>query len=162
MRAQRIADANVAIAGEDLASHSGARLLITAGTQASVEAIARRIHATGTRAGLPFIRMSAGDFPNEPEMLRATCSRLLEVATGGSLLMSDVETMPALVQRQLIELLDELELARAPAAAVRLVSGTTVFLFDRVIAGRFSERLFYRLNVLHLMANDGAPVLDRQ
>jgi DNA-binding NtrC family response regulator len=162
MRAQRMADADVAIAGEDLASHSDSRLLITAGTQARVETIARRIHAAGTRAGLPFIRISAGAFPNEPGMLRATCSRLLEVATGGSLLMSDVETMPRLVQRQLIELLDELELARPPAAAVRLVSGTTVFLFDRVKAGRFSEQLFYRLNVLHLMADNGAPALDRR
>ena len=71
---------------------------------------------------------------------------------GGSLLLSDVETMPPLVQDRLIELLDELQLERAPAAAIRLVSGTTVLLRDRVLAGGFSERLFYRLNILHLMA----------
>jgi hypothetical protein len=35
--------------------------------------------------------------------------------------------------------------------------GTTVSLLDQVAAGTFSERLFYRLNIIHLMAEDGSP-----
>src|SRR4029078_7961200 len=33
---------------------------------------------------------------------------------------------------------------------VRLISGTTVSLLDRIAAGTFSEQLFYRLNIIHL------------
>jgi transcriptional regulator of aromatic amino acid metabolism len=57
----------------------------------------------------------------------------------------------------LIDLLAALESARRPSAAVRLISGTTVSLLERVAAGTFSERLFYRLNILHLVAGAGAP-----
>ena len=57
----------------------------------------------------------------------------------------------------LIDLLAGLESARVPSAAVRLISGTTVSLLDRVAAGTFSERLFYRLNTIHLAAGVGAP-----
>ena len=34
--------------------------------------------------------------------------------------------------------------------------GITVSLFDRTTAGLFSEQLFYRLNIIHLMAGDAA------
>jgi DNA-binding NtrC family response regulator len=63
-----------------------------------------------------------------------------------------VEEVPSAAQDALIDLLAALESARRPSAAVRLISGTTVSLLDRVAAGTFSERLFYRLNIIHLMA----------
>jgi DNA-binding NtrC family response regulator len=138
---------------EDLARRSGARLLISAGTASAVEAIAHRIHTSSARADFPFVHRSAGIFPSEPGLLTAACANLLDAANGGSLLLSDVETMPSSVQEELVDLLDALDLAHGSAASVRLVAGTTVELFDRVVSGRFSERLFYRLNVLHLMAS---------
>ena len=67
------------------------------------------------------------------------------------MLLSDVDEMPSAVQGLLLEVLDDLEYERAPAGAIRLVSGTSVSLLDRVAAGTFSERLFYRLNSIHLM-----------
>jgi DNA-binding NtrC family response regulator len=70
-------------------------------------------------------------------------------------LISAVEEMPAIVQDALIELLDGLEFTSRPSAAVRLISGTTVSLLERVAAGTFSEQLFYHLNTVHLMACDG-------
>jgi DNA-binding NtrC family response regulator len=139
------------IRDEHLAGRCGARLLITAATAAAVETIARRIHSVGRRATFPFVQLSAREFPSEPARLRATCCRLLDAAAGGSVLVTDVETMGPSVQGRLIELLDELALERAPEAAIRFVSGTTVRLRDRVMAGGFSERLFYRLNALHLI-----------
>ena len=92
-------------------------------------------------------------------MLRVTCSALLDAARGGTLLVSDIENMPPLVQERLIELLNELESARAPAALVRFVAGTTVSLLDRMAGGTFSEQLFYRLNTLHLVERDGPHTL---
>lgn len=68
------------------------------------------------------------------------------------MLLSNVHEMSRAVQRLLIGLLEELEREREPAAAVRLVSGSTVPLLQSVLAGRFSARLFYRLNVIHVVA----------
>ena len=139
------------------ASRSSARLLITAATQRTVETLARRIHASGPRARSPFVMTCAGELRVGTQALSDDCLRLLDAAAGGSVLISAVEEMPAVVQAALIDVLDGLESARRPSAAVRLISGTTVSLLDRVAAGTFSDRLFYRLNILHLSAGAGLP-----
>lgn len=149
--------ASLVVADEGVASRSPARLLITASTQEAVKAVARRIHEAGPRAPFPLLLTRARDLPLEPEALRAHCLGFLDAAAGGSVLISAVEEMPATVQDALIELLAGLEFAPGPSAEVRLISGTTVSLLDRVAAGTFSERLFYLLNVIHLMAGDGSP-----
>ncbi len=84
-------------------------------------------------------------------MLKEYCTSVLAAAAGGTVLISAVDEMPPAVQDALSELLAGLEFARSPSADVRLISGTTVSLLDRVAAGTFSERLFYRLNIIHLM-----------
>jgi DNA-binding NtrC family response regulator len=140
-----------------VASRSPSRVLITAPTQQGVETLARHVHDAGCRAQFPFVPMWAGDFPVSREPLKEYCVRLLDAAAAGSVFVSAVEEMPAVVQDALIELLDGLESTRRPSAAVRLISGTTVSLLGRVAAGTFSEQLFYRLNTIHLMASD-APM----
>jgi two-component system, response regulator FlrC len=144
---------------EDVGSQSRARLLITAPTQQGVENLARRIHDAGPGARFPFVQTWGVELPVGPELLKEYCARLLDSAAGGSLLVSAVEEMPATVQDALIDLLGGLEFARMPSATARLISGTTVSLRDRVAAGTFSERLFYRLNIIHLMV--GQPFQSR-
>jgi DNA-binding NtrC family response regulator len=139
---------------EEMASRSPVRLLISAQTQGGVEALARRIHGAGLRAGFPFVHVWACDLPIEPAPLREQCADSLDAAAGGSMLIRDVEQMPPIVQRALLDLLAALEFARPSSAAVRLISGTTVSLLDRVTAGTFSDRLFYRLNIIHLTQGD--------
>ena len=143
-----------AVEDEDVARRSPARLLITAATEHGVESLARRVHATGPRAQFPFVQTWAGDLPIEPELLKEYCASVLAAAAGGSVLFSAVEDMPPVVQDALDALLGGLEFAHGPSAEVRLISGTTTSLLDRVAAGTFSERLFYRLNIIHLMAAD--------
>jgi two-component system C4-dicarboxylate transport response regulator DctD len=140
----------------DAASRSPARLLITASTQPAVETLARRIHGNGPRAQFPFVMTPASELPVGMQALAKDCVRVLDEAAGGSVLVTAVEEMPAAVQEALIDLLAELESARRPSAAVRLISGTTVSLLDRVAAGTFSARLFYRLNIIHLMVGNGS------
>jgi DNA-binding NtrC family response regulator len=142
---------------EEIAGQSSATLLITASTRGEVETLAHRIHQISSRATAPFVRVRTRALPIEPRMLRESCSALLDAATGGTMFMSDVEEMPAIVQGVLIELLAELQSGRAPSAAVRLISGTTVPLLDCIAAGSFSAQLFYRLNILHLVVRNGAP-----
>jgi len=69
--------------------------------------------------------------------------------------MTAIEETSPVVQRVLVELIDGLQRASGSRPSVRLFSGTTVSLIDRVAAGTFSERLFYRLNSLHLVATNG-------
>ena len=118
--------------------------------------MARRVHFAGVRAELPFVHTWACDLPIEEEALRGQCCSLLDAAAGGSLLIADIQEMPPVVQDVLVEVLAGLELSRRPAAPVRLISGTTESLLDRVAAGTFSERLFYRLNIIHLIVGDGS------
>ena len=141
----------------NVASRSSARLLITAATPHAVETLARRVHASGPRAQSPFVMTCAGELPVGAQVLNDDCVRLLDAAAGGSVLISAVEEMPPIVQEALSDLLAGLESVRRPSAAVRLISGTTVSLLDRVAAGRFSDRLFYRLNIIHLREGAGLP-----
>jgi DNA-binding NtrC family response regulator len=141
----------LAVEDEESASRSAARLLITGATQHAVETLARRIHAAGLRAGLPFVETPAHDLPIGSEALRQHCSAVLEAAAGGSMLISGIEGTPPAVQDMLLEVLAGLASTRRRSDAVRLMSGTTVSLLARVNAGTFSERLFYRLNTIHLV-----------
>lgn len=140
---------------EDIASRSPARLLITASTQQEVEAIARRVHTRGQRAHFPFVHICAGELPVERDVLQKYCTTVLAAAAGGTIFINAVEEMPPVVQDALIELLTGPEFALGACAEARLISGTTVSLLDRVAAGAFSERLFYRLNILHVAADEG-------
>jgi DNA-binding NtrC family response regulator len=144
------------VEAEKIASRSSATLLITAFSPARVEELARRIHLASDRAGAPFVLLPTHALPIEPVALRERCSALLDAAIGGSLLMVDVEAMPVLVQEVFLDLVAELQAARARSAAVRLIAGTTVPLLERVTGGTFSERLFYRLNVIHIVATADA------
>jgi DNA-binding NtrC family response regulator len=139
------------ILDEELAARSAAKVLITAETPREAAALARRLHAASERAACPFIRTDAGDLPVKAQMLRQTCGDLLDAAAGGTLFISDVEEMPGAVQNVFVELLGELESARPAADAVRIVAGTTASLLDWAATGRFSERLFYQLNTIHLI-----------
>jgi DNA-binding NtrC family response regulator len=136
---------------EDAAIGSRVRLLVTAPTRRGVESLARRIHAAGARGPLPFVHTLACDFPIGADALSGHCAAVLDAAAGGSMLINGVEDMPPIVQDVLLEVLDGLEFAQRPSARVRLIAGTTVSLLDRVTAGTFSDRLFYRLNVIHLV-----------
>lgn len=137
-----------------------ASILITADCAASVERLARRIHAASDRAAFPFVRAAAATLPIDAAVLTGRCADLLDTARGGSLLLTDVEQMPAFVQNRLVDTFDGLQAALEPACRVRLLAGTTTALYERIADGTFAERLFYRLNIIHLVAKNGAGERD--
>jgi len=102
--------------------------------------------------------MAAAAFPLEAPALTATCANLYHAASGGTLLLTDVEHTPDLVQDRLIETFTYLDATRKRSGGVRLIAGTTTVLHERVAAGTFSERLFYRLNVIHIVVRDALGV----
>jgi DNA-binding NtrC family response regulator len=143
---------NHALEDEALAARNAATtILITAECAAAVERLARRIHAASDRAASPFEHVAAATLPIDAAALTETCAALLATARGGSLLLTDVEHMPALVQNRLIETFAGLQAACVPACPVRLIAGTTTILYEGISDGTFSEQLFYRLNIIHVV-----------
>jgi transcriptional regulator of aromatic amino acid metabolism len=124
-------------------------LLITAKCVGAVTTVARRIHAHASEPGGPLITFPAADLPGRRAQFAEQWSWLMLAGCGGSLLITGVEEMPGPAQFLFLDSLDRLRETRSPLAA-RLITGTTVSLLNRVEAGRFSEDLLYRLNVMHL------------
>lgn len=133
------------------ARSAAATVLITADGVATVERLARRIHAASDRAASPFVLVAAATLPIDAAVLTETCADLLDSARGGSLLLTDVEQMPAVVQSGLMDTFTCLEAALEPIGRVRLMAGTTTTLHDRIAGGTFCEKLFYQLNVIHVV-----------
>ena len=130
--------------------------LITAEHAAAVEDLARRIHAGSDRAAFPLELVAAATLPIDTAALTERCAALLDTARGGSLLVTDVEHLPATVQHRLIETFAHLQAARRSTDRVRLIAGTTTSLDKRIADGSFCERLFYRLNVIHVVPENDA------
>jgi len=139
-----------------MAARSDAPLLITADTRHEVERLARRIHEAGPRASGPFVPVRVRAWPTTARTIKKRWSAVFDAATGGSVFLTGVEDMSPAFQDVFLDLIDDLQRARTPSTAARVISGTTVSLLDRVTAGTFSERLFYRLNFIHLVVRDRA------
>jgi len=130
-----------------------ATVLITADGAAAVERLARRIHAASGRGSFPFVLVAAATLPIDAAVVVETCAGLLDTAQGGSLLLTDVEQMPPIVQEGLMDTLAGLQAALERTGRVRLMAGTTTSLYERIAGGTFSERLFYQLNTLHVIGH---------
>ena len=139
-----------------MAARHSVTLLSTACSRQMVDIVARRIHASQFTGVAPFVGLKAGSFPRDAEQLRTHLVKPIHAATGGSLLIRDVEEMSSAAQLTFASILSEGSLGHP--AAVRLIAGTTVSLLERVDAGYFLEELFYRLNLIHLViAPDEIP-----
>jgi transcriptional regulator of acetoin/glycerol metabolism len=136
--------------GEDeaLAARHAVALLISGGAAQSIEHLARRIHAAQFGHAAPFVAVNASIFPCPAGRLQRYLTERIRRAHRGSLFLRDVERMPIRAQDAFGAVL-----ARGMPPTVRLISGTTVSLVDRVRAGHFAEELFYRLNVIHVMTD---------
>ena len=146
---------------EHTAARSAVRILITGSRATDVEGAARRIHAASSRATATLIKASADALPSDPVALRTVCASLIDAAPGGTLLFTGVEDMSCLVQDQLIEMLAQFQGIGASSSGVRIIAATTVDLRERVVNGKFSACLFYRLNLIHVVLEDVAAASAR-
>ena len=137
-----------------LAARAKVPVLITSSSAADRERCAWLIHQNSIHRDRPFAVFRCGGDRALPESrhvadcadddLRATLTCTEDV----SLFVDDVERLSPRAQRQLSSFLEA-----HPDGC--LIAGATPSLFGKVESNRFDERLFYRLNVVHLRLAGG-------
>jgi sigma-54 dependent transcriptional regulator, flagellar regulatory protein len=129
------------------------------------EMVARHVHELSGRAGHPFVPVNCGAIPAdllESELFGhekgaftgALSTRLgrFEFAEGGTLFLDEIGDMSLQMQVKLLRVLQERTFERVGSnrtilCNVRIIAATHRDLDAAIIAGRFREDLFYRLNV---------------
>ncbi|APZ43957.1 sigma-54-dependent transcriptional regulator [Acidihalobacter ferrooxydans] len=141
------------------------------------ELIARQIHDQSPRRTAAFVPVNCGAIPAElveseffghlkGSFTGAVADRqgLFQAADGGTLFLDEVADLPLPMQVKLLRAIQERRIKPVGATAeipvdVRLLSATHKNLADEVAAGRFRQDLYYRLNVIELLA---PPLRERR
>lgn len=133
-------------AREDLecAVRSRARVLISGGANADTAAIALWIHDRGPRHSGPFVSIDCAAPQIILESVMPGSGREPYPVHAGTLFIGNVGKMNAHMQSELVRALDH-----TPDAPI--IAATNGNLHDEVLAGRFREDLYYRLNTIHIV-----------
>jgi DNA-binding NtrC family response regulator len=150
------------------ATASDAPALITGPTGTGKTLVARVIHANSHRREGPFVTLLCGSLPEpllESELFgherhaftgaAAMRPGHLERAAGGTLFLDEIGDIPPSVQAKLLRFVEERTFNRVGGREdlrvdLRLITATNRRLREDVLAGRFREDLYYRLNVLEI------------
>ena len=132
---------------------SDASVLVLGESGTGKELVARAVHHWSTRREGPFVVVPCAAMTEEmleTELFgdkRDRKGRFAEAA-GGTLFLDDVAEIPVQAQVRLLGVMQEQQAGGGPD--VRVIAATGVDLHREVLAGRFREDLFYRLNVITL------------
>ncbi len=152
----------------EAAARSEAPVLITGETGAGKELVARAIHAQGARASGPFVPVNAGALPDamlESELFGHARGAYtgaagerdgkLVTASGGTLLLDEIESISARAQVQLLRVLDDgvvqpLGSDRPRKVNIRLICASNAELSEEVERGTIREDFYHRIMVLSI------------
>jgi sigma-54 dependent transcriptional regulator, acetoin dehydrogenase operon transcriptional activator AcoR len=145
-------------------------LLVQGESGAGKEVFARAAHASGPRAGGPFVAVNCAALPEsliEAELfgyergaftgaLREGARGRIREADGGTLFLDEIGDMPLALQARLLRVLQDRQVVplgggRPMPVDFALVCATHRDLPAEIAAGRFREDLYYRLGGLTLM-----------
>nr|MBS0019031.1 sigma-54-dependent Fis family transcriptional regulator [Gammaproteobacteria bacterium] len=151
---------------------SDVTVMITGESGTGKEAFAQLVHEQSPRRSAPFVAINCAAIPDN--MLEAvlfgyekgaftgayrSCPGKFEQAQGGTLLLDEIGEMDLRLQVKLLRVLQQREVERlggrhAVSLDVRVLAASNRDMKAEVLAGRFREDLYYRLNVfpLHLPA----------
>jgi len=153
----------------EAAARSDAPVLVIGETGVGKELVARAVHSQSARAAGPFIPVNAGALPEtmlESELFghakgsftgaQTDRSGKLVAASGGSLLLDEVESITERAQVQLLRVLEDglvypLGMDRPKKVDVRLLATTKVDLQEQIKQGRLRSDFFHRIMVLSVV-----------
>ncbi len=143
-------------------------ILITGESGTGKELIADAIHEESERSEMPFVVINCGGIPEnliESELFGhkkgaftgATIDKkgLFETADKGTIFLDEIGEIGLSLQVKMLRVVQEKVFKPVGSnenisVDVRIISATNKELEDEVIAGRFREDLFYRLNVIEI------------
>ena len=141
-------------------------ILLSGESGTGKELVARAIHDESERCDRPFVAVNCGGIPEtlmESELLgykkgaftgaNQDKKGLFEVANKGTIFLDEIAELSTPLQVKLLRVVQEKAFKPVGAGEdvsvdVRIIAATNKVLEDEVIAGRFREDLFYRLNVI--------------
>ncbi len=143
-------------------------VLVTGESGTGKELIARAIHEQSTRKKYPFVPINCGGIPGtlmESELFgykkgaftgaSQDKKGLFEIADKGTLFLDEIGELEISLQVKLLRAVQEkafkpLGCTEEISLDIRIISATNKKLEEEVIAKRFREDLFYRLNVIEI------------
>jgi len=153
-----------------LVAPTRASVLLIGETGTGKELIARSLHKLSPRADGPYVRVNCGALSEsllESELFGHIKGAFtgavdnktgrFEAAHGGTIFLDEIPSMSFKLQVKLLRVLQEQEFERVGESRTirvdtRVVAATNLSLEDEIVAGRFRDDLYYRLNVwpIHL------------
>jgi len=152
-------------------------VLITGESGTGKELIANAIHANSGRSAKPFTVIHCGGIPEtlmESELFGHKKGAftgaiddkkgLFAVSEGGTVFLDEIAELSHAIQVKILRVVQEKAFkpvgeTKDVEVDIRILSATNKILEEEVIAGRFREDLFYRLNVIHI---DVPPLRERR
>jgi two-component system response regulator PilR (NtrC family) len=150
-------------------ARSMAPVLIQGESGTGKELVASALHATSHRASGPWVAVNCGAIPEnllETEFFGAKKGAytgsvqdrdgFFQAAKGGTLFLDEIGDLPLAMQSKLLRAIQErcvrpVGSNQEEMVDVRIVSATHKDLRGEVLAGRFRQDLFYRLNVIDIV-----------
>jgi DNA-binding NtrC family response regulator len=147
---------------------SDSRVLLTGESGVGKEVIADLIHAWSPRANGPLVKINCAAIPEnllESELFGhekgsftgAVQQRIgrFEEANGGTILLDEIGELPLPLQAKLLRVIHDGTFRRIGSARdiqtdARVLAATNRDLEAQIVAGKFREDLFYRLNVIEI------------
>lgn len=147
---------------------SPSSVLITGESGTGKELVARAVHNSGNRACHPFVVVNCGGIPEnllEAELFGHVKGAftgadrektgLFALADQGTIFLDEIGELPIPLQVKLLRVVQQKTFmpvggAKEQHVNVRIIAATNRDLEKEVIAGRFREDLFYRLNVIRI------------